>query len=48
MRAVDERRSLDANITRTFLKTRTSLSTGQTLDAKINPDSYSLSIGYMF
>lgn len=39
---------IDANLTRTFLKTRTSLSTGQTLDAKIDPDSYSLSIGYMF
>lgn len=46
--AFTERWFLDANITRTFLKTRTSLSTGQTLDAKINPDSYSLSIGYMF
>ncbi len=39
---------VDANLTRTFLKTRTSLSTGQTLDAKIDPDSYSVSIGYTF
>ena len=46
--AFTDRWFLDADITRTFLKTRTSLSTGQTLDAKINPDSYSLSIGYVF
>jgi outer membrane protein len=46
--AFTDRWFLDADITRTFLKTRTSLSTGQTLDAKINPDSYSLAIGYVF
>ena len=46
--AFTERWFLDANVTRTFLKTRTSLSTGQTLDAKIDPDSFSLSIGYLF
>jgi outer membrane protein len=33
---------------RTFLKTRTSLSSGQTLDAKIDPNTYSLALGYAF
>jgi len=43
-----ERWFVDANLTHTFLKTRATLSTGQTLDAKVDPDSYSLSIGYTF
>jgi outer membrane protein len=46
--AFTERWFLDANITHTFLKTRATLSTGQTLDAKVDPDSYSLAIGYAF
>jgi outer membrane protein len=40
--------SVDANVTKTFLKTRTTLSTGQTLDAKLDPMSMALSIGYKF
>ncbi len=35
-------------IAHTFLKTRTTLSTGQTLDAKIDPNTYSLAVGYAF
>ncbi len=39
---------IDLSLTRTFLKTRTTLSTGQTLDATLNPDSIGLSLGYVF
>lgn len=39
---------LDANVTKTPLSTRTTLSTGQTLDAKLDPWSYSVGIGYRF
>ena len=46
--AFNDRWFLDANLTHTFLKTRATLSTGQTLDAKVDPDSYSLSVGYTF
>ena len=45
---VSERWFVDANVTRTFLKTRTTLSTGQTLDAKLNPDSIGIAVGYLF
>lgn len=38
----------DATVLKTFLKTRTSLSTGQTLDAKLDPWSYCLAVGYRF
>ena len=40
--------SLDACVTKTALKTRATLSTGQTLDAKVDPWSYSLGLGYRF
>jgi outer membrane protein len=40
--------SLDANVTKTALKTRATLSTGQTLDATLDPWSYSVGIGYKF
>ena len=40
--------SLDATVLKTFLKTRTTLSTGQTLDAKLDPLSISLGVGYKF
>lgn len=40
--------SLDASVAKTALKTRATLSTGQTLDAKIDPWSYSLGIAYRF
>ncbi|MBL8339868.1 MAG: outer membrane beta-barrel protein [Rubrivivax sp.] len=40
--------SLDANITKTALKTRATLSTGQTLDATLDPWSYTVGVGYRF
>jgi outer membrane protein len=39
---------LDANYTYTPLSTRTTLSTGQTLDAKLDPSSVSLTVGIKF
>ena len=46
--AIDKRWFVDAFVARTFLKTRATLSTGQTLDMKLDPNSYSLSVGYTF
>jgi len=40
--------SLDASILKSFLKTTTTLSTGQTMDSKLNPWIYSIGIGYRF
>lgn len=45
---IDKRWFVDASVTRTFLKTRATLSTGQTLDIKVDPNSYSLAVGYTF
>jgi outer membrane protein len=39
---------VDANYTYTPLSTRTTLSTGQTLDAKLDPSSVSLTVGIKF
>lgn len=40
--------SLDGTVLKTFLKTRTNLSTGQTLDAKLDPLTVSVGVGYKF
>lgn len=40
--------TLDASFSQTLLKTRTSFSTGQTLDATLNPNTISLGIGTKF
>lgn len=40
--------SLDAAVLKTALKTRTTLSTGQTLDATLNPWSFTVGVGYQF
>jgi outer membrane protein len=40
--------SIDTSVTYTPLKTRTTLSTGQTLDASLDPTSVSLGVGYRF
>jgi outer membrane protein len=40
--------SLDVAVLKTALKTRTTLSTGQTLDATLNPWSFTLGVGYQF
>lgn len=39
---------IDASLVHTFLKTRSTLSTGQTLDATLNPDVISVGLGYRF
>ena len=39
---------IDANYVYTPLRTRTTLSTGQTLDATLNPSAVSLAVGMKF
>jgi outer membrane protein len=39
---------IEADLTHTFLKTRATLTTGQTIDVTLNPNSYSLAVGYSF
>jgi outer membrane protein len=46
--AFDSRWSLDAHVVKTLLKTTTTLSTGQTIDLKLDPLSLGLGIGYRF
>jgi outer membrane protein len=45
---IDERWFVDGAITRTPLKTRNTLSTGQTLDIELNPIGISLGVGMRF
>jgi outer membrane protein len=45
---IDERWFLDGSITKTPLKTRNTLSTGQTLDITLNPIGVSLGVGMKF
>lgn len=46
--SINERWYLDGSYTKLFLKTRATLSTGQTLDAKLNPDGFTFQVGYKF
>jgi len=46
--AIDKNWFVDATYTYTPLSTRTTLSSGQTLDAKLDPSSFSLAVGYKF
>ncbi len=46
--AINERWFVDGNIIKTFIKTTNKLSTGQTIDTKLNPLSVGLAIGYRF
>ena len=46
--AIDSNWFVDANYTYTPLTTRTTLSTGQTQDIKLDPSSISLAVGYRF
>jgi outer membrane protein len=39
---------VDGSVIKTYLKTTTSLSTGQSIDTKLDPISTNLSIGYRF
>ena len=43
-----EKWMLDASFSKTYLKTRTSLSTGQTIDTRLNPNVFSLGLGMKF
>jgi outer membrane protein len=46
--AIDRHWFVDLSLAHTFLKTRTTLSTGQTLDAKLDPNAFGLTAGYAF
>jgi outer membrane protein len=46
--AVAPRWSLDVSVLKTMLKTTAHLSSGQTLDVKVNPTSYTVGLGYQF
>ena len=46
--ALNERWFLDAMVAKTFLKTRTTLSTGQTLDIRSDPVTLAIGVGYRF
>ena len=45
---LNEKWYLDVNYTKTFLTTTGSLSTGQTIDVKLNPSTVALGVGYKF
>jgi outer membrane protein len=45
---INERWFFDVSVAKTFLKTRNTLSTGQTLDLKLDPVSVSLGVGMRF
>ena len=46
--AINDRWFADVGVTKTFLKTRASFSTGQTQDIKFDPLGVSVSVGYKF
>jgi outer membrane protein len=46
--AINEKWFVDGHIIKTFIKVKNKLSTGQTLDAKLNPLSVGLAVGYRF
>jgi len=45
---INERWFADFQYARSFLKSKTTLSTGQTIDAKINPDVFRIGVGMRF
>jgi outer membrane protein len=45
---ITERWFLDLHYARTWLKTTTTLNSGQKIDTKLDPDVYTLSVGYRF
>ena len=45
---VNEKWYVDANLIKTFLKTKVNFSTGQTQDLTLNPQAISLGVGYKF
>ncbi|HNN18006.1 MAG TPA: OmpW family outer membrane protein [Giesbergeria sp.] len=46
--ALNERWSLDLAYYKTFVKTRNTLSTGQHIDVKLNPDVFTVGLAYRF
>jgi len=46
--AINERWFVDANISKTWLKTKVSFSSGQTQDMKLDPQAVTLALGYKF
>lgn len=46
--AVDNRWSVDLHAVKTLLKTKTTLSTGQSIDLKLDPVTFSAGVGYRF
>jgi outer membrane protein len=45
---ITERWFVDLHYTHTWLKTTTTLNTGQKIDTKLDPDSWTVSVGYRF
>jgi outer membrane protein len=45
---INDKWYVDGSYTKTFLKTRTTLSTGQTIDTTLNPNGYTFQVGYKF
>jgi outer membrane protein len=45
---INDKWYLDASYTKTFLKTRATLTTGQTIDVTLDPHAYCLQVGYKF
>lgn len=46
--ALNDRWFVDAMVAKTWLKTRTTLSTGQTMDLRLNPTTVALAVGYRY
>jgi outer membrane protein len=46
--AIDARWSIDVNVAKTLLKTTATLSSGQTIDLKLNPVSFGIAAAYRF
>ena len=46
--ALNDKWTLDTSFSKTFLKNRTTFSTGQTIDTTLNPNTFSLGLGLKF
>lgn len=46
--AINDKWFLDSSFSKTYIKTKTTLSTGQTQDIRLDPISFSVSVGYSF
>jgi outer membrane protein len=46
--AINERWFVDANISKTWLKTKVSFSSGQTQDMQLDPQAVTVALGYKF